>query len=203
MLLNDADPSTHIPYLLTAEHCIAEQTRASSIETVWFHRADDCGGPSRAIQTVSGGADLLYAAKSTDTSLLRLRQPPPAGAVFSGWSATLPALGTPVTAIHHPRGARQAIATGRLTEYLNCADVEHCADGADPDAIHYLRVTWSQGFTDPGGSGSGLFLDTGQLVGTLFGGFSDCEQQQRPDDYGRFDLAYREGLWRWLRPRGP
>ena len=197
-LLNDAAPSTYIPFLLTAQHCLSEQTRASSIEAVWFHRADNCGGPSRMLQSVSGGADLLYAAKSTDTSLLRLRQPPPAGAVFSGWSTTLPPLGTAVIAIHYQRGARQAIARGRVTEYLNCADVDHCADDADPDAIHYLRVTWSSGFTDPGGSGSGLFLESGQLVGTLSGGFSDCDHPQGPDDYGRFDLAYRERLRKWI-----
>ena len=106
VLLNDADRETYIPYLLTAQHCIAEQTRASSIETIWFHRANNCGGPSRAIQAVSGGADLLYAAKSTDTSLLRLRQLPPAGAVFSGWSATLPALGT--TSHRDPPSTRRA-----------------------------------------------------------------------------------------------
>jgi hypothetical protein len=115
--------------------------------------------------------------------------------VFSGWSATLPPLGT---AVHHRRDPQQAIALGRVTEYLNCADVDHCADGADAEESHYLRVTWSHGFTDPGGSGSGLFLDTGQLGGTLSGGFSDCENPQGPDDYGKFELAYREGLWRWL-----
>ena len=79
-----------------------------------------------------------------------------------------------------------------MTEYLNCAE------GADPDVIFYLRVTWSHGFTDPGGGGFGLFLESGQLVGTLSGAFSDCENPRGPDDYGRFDLAYREGLWAWL-----
>jgi hypothetical protein len=41
-LLNDADPSTYIPYLLTAHHCIADQVRASSLETYWFLRSSRC-----------------------------------------------------------------------------------------------------------------------------------------------------------------
>jgi hypothetical protein len=38
-LLNDGDPTTHIPYFLTAHHCVPDQVRASSIETYW-HLSD-------------------------------------------------------------------------------------------------------------------------------------------------------------------
>jgi len=200
-LLNDADPLTSIPYVLTAHHCVSDQTRASSIEAYWFHRSRHCGGPAGTARSVTGGADLLYSAKATNTSLLRLRNPPPAGAVFSGWSATLPKPGTPLTGVHHPRGERQAIAFGSLTECQNCAEVVYCGAGPDPEAIHYLRVNWDKGVVDVGSSGSGLFLPTGQLVGTLSGGFGDCEKQQGPDDYGRFDLAYRAALHNWLERR--
>lgn len=66
----------------------------------------------------------------------------------------------------------------------------------------FLRVTWAQGVTAGGGSGSGLFLVTGELVGTLFGGYSGCDNPNgQVDDYGRFDLAYRAALDRWLRAR--
>jgi hypothetical protein len=114
-LLNDADPATRIPYLLTAYHCVADQTRASSLEAYFFHRARSCGGPLEPPQAVSGGADLLDAAAPTDTSFLRLRAPPPAGAMFLGWSAVLPPIGTAVAGIHHPRGAPQQIAFGTVT----------------------------------------------------------------------------------------
>lgn len=191
----------YIPYVLTAHHCVSDQTRASSVEAYWFHRSRHCGSPGGTARSVTGGTDLLYAAKTTDTSLLRLRNPPPAGAVFIGWSATLPKPGTPLTGVHHPRGARQAIAFGSLTEYQNCADVVYCGEEADPEAIHYLRVNWDKGVVDVGSSGSGIFLPTGQLVGTLSGGFGDCERQEGPDDYGRFDLAYRAALHNWLERR--
>lgn len=54
--------------------------------------------------------------------------------------------------------------------------------------------------TAGGGSGSGLFLVSGELVGTLFGGYSGCDNPDVQEDYyGRFDLAYRDALYRWLR----
>jgi lysyl endopeptidase len=82
-LLADADPSTSVPYLLTAHHCIPDQATASSLETYWFPCAQDGA-------TVSGGADLLYASKTTDTSFVQLRRPPPPGAAFADWSPILP-----------------------------------------------------------------------------------------------------------------
>ena len=192
-LLNDSDPTTRIPYVLTAHHCVSDQTRASSIEAVWFHRSRRCGGPGEAVRSVPGGADLLYAARTTDTSLLRLRRPPPAGAVFSGWSTARPELGAAVIGVFHPRAGRQAVAFGRLASYEHCEEAHYCGEDADPEGLHYLRVEWDRGVTEPGASGSGLFLPTGELIGTLSGGFGDCE---RPAGPGRL-WALRPSL-----PRG-
>jgi hypothetical protein len=197
-LLNDMDPTTHIPYALTAHHCVADQIRASSIEAVWFHRAHSCGGPGETARSVPGGADLLYAAKTTDTSLLRLRRPPPAGAVFSGWTTAGPELGAAVIGVFQPRGGRQAVAFGRLASYEHCEEAHYCGEDADPDGLQYLRVDWERGATEPGTSGSGLFLPSGELIGTLSGGFGNCERPRGPDDYGRFDLPYQGALSRWL-----
>jgi hypothetical protein len=199
-LLNDSDPATHIPYVLTAHHCVGDQTRASSIEAVWFHRAHRCGGPGDAVRSVPGGADLLHAARSTDTSLLRLRRPPPAGAVFSAWTTARPELGAAVIGVFQPRGGRQAVAFGRLASFEHCEEAYYCGEDADPDGLHYLRVDWDRGVTEPGTSGSGLFLPSGALVGILSGGFGNCERPRGPDDYGRFDLAYEAALRRWLSP---
>ncbi len=103
--------------------------------------------------------------------------------------------------MHHPQGQPQRIAVGVLSESLSCLAVEDC--GADPDAMEeqFLRVTWAQGVTAGGSSGSGLFLESGELIGVLYGGYSGCGKPDGPDDYGRFDLAYRAALDRWLRAR--
>ncbi len=60
---------------------------------------------------------------------------------------------------------------------------------------------WSQGLTEGGSSGSGLFLNNGHyLVGQLYGGSSLCGSSSGPDFYGRFDVAYNAALSQWLSP---
>ena len=200
-LLRDADPTTDVPYVVTARHCVPDQGRASSIEAVWFHRGARCGDRTGLpVRAVSGGAELLRADALTDISLLRLRRPVPPGPVFADWSVGVPGLDTVLASVHQQQGLRQAIALGRVTAMVPCAEVPLCeGEGAD-DEGHYLRVRWEQGGTDIGSSGSGLFLPTGALVGVLSGGYGDCEGTPGPDHYGRFDLAYRAGLRRWLGP---
>ena len=198
-LLRDTDPTTEVPYVITAQHCVPNQDRAASVEAVWFHRDSRCGSRiGLPVQSVGGGAELLYSDPLADVSLLRLRRAPPAGAVFADWSLHLPEPGGAVASVHHPRGLRQAIAFGSVTSMVPCAEVPLCEGGGADDAGHYLRVRWEQGRTDVGSSGSGLFLPSGELVGVLSGGFGDCAGTPGPDHYGRFDLAYRAGLSRWL-----
>ena len=48
------------------------------------------------------------------------------------------------------------------------------------------QVTWGEGGTEGGSSGSSLIdADTGKVVGVLTGGFSNCMQPGEPDFYGR------------------
>ncbi|WP_323686545.1 serine protease [Lamprobacter sp.] len=198
-LLADADTATEIPYLLTAHHCVSDQPKASSVETVWEYRARECDGPAEAPLWVRGGADLLAMVTSADSSLLRLRHTPPEGAAFVRWSTALPLEGEPVVSVHHPHGAPQKITEGGLKDYLHCEDAAYCGEDADPDGIHYLSVAWTAGVTDSGSSGSGLFLaSTGELIGVLSGGLSSCENLEGMDDYGWLGLAYREKLNLWL-----
>ncbi|WP_369665626.1 trypsin-like serine peptidase [Thioalkalicoccus limnaeus] len=193
-LLNDTDPQTFIPYVLTAHHCFPDQVVAASIESLWFVRSETCGGDLASYATVSCGADVLYHAKSTDTALLRLRHPPPAGAVFIGWQPTLPAKGTEVFGVHHPAAGRQQRTRAVVSEYMNCEEVDYCGDDYDPDAVHFVCVDRGDGGTAPGSSGSGLYNSAQRLIGTHLGG-SDADGF---DYYGRFDQPYRDGLVRWL-----
>jgi hypothetical protein len=198
-LLRDTDPATNVPHVITARHCVPDQHRAAGIEAVWFHRIARCGNTvDLPAQAVSGGAELLFADALSDISLLRLRHPPPTGAVFADWSVRLPDPGTALASVHHPLGLQQAITFGSVTALVPCAEVPLC-EGDGSDAVgHYLRVSWLRGGTDIGSSGAGLFLPSGALVGVLSGGFGDCLSKPGPDHYGRFDLAYRAGLFRWL-----
>lgn len=193
-LLNDADPQTFIPYVLTAHHCFPDQVRASSIESLWFVRSETCGGALASYATVSGGADVLYLAKSTDTALLRLRHPPPPGAVFSGSAPALPATGDEVFGVHHPAAQRQQRTVAVVSEYMNCEQVDYCGDHYYSDDVHFVRVDRRLGGTSGGSSGSGLYNTAQRLIGQHLGG-SDAGAF---DYYGRFDQPYRDGLVWWL-----
>ena len=217
-LLNDAD-STGTPYFLTADHCIATQTVASTLDTYWFYRSSACnnGLLNPGYQLRTGGAVLLFRRTavsntsssqpvSTDTSFLRLNAAPPAGAVFSGWSAARQSVynGTNYTGLHNPDGDLQKYSIGQITGYSYIDNFDFAYTSPIDSARGMYRVTWSQGITEPGSSGSGLFLDANstnpKIVGQLWGGSSVCTAPTSPDFYGRFDLAFQDSLAQWLSP---
>ncbi len=223
--------ATQQPFFLTAQHCINNQTVASSLQTYWFWRSTACGGTLRAdyFNTTdyyrTGGANLLFTRADltsnarnpigTDTSFLILREAPPAGVLFAGWSTQRQNTTSAVNLIglHHPVGntnsggdlLRQSTGTisgmGRMYGYSGGYPmVEQTNDTTQP----MYQVSWSSGITEGGSSGSALFLNGNtsnpQVVGQLWGGSSSCTTTTYPDFYGRFDLAYQDGLINWLNP---
>ncbi len=217
-LLNNSQ-SDGIPYFLTAYHCISQQTVASSLITNWFFRSSGCNNgqlnPNYVRQT--GGATLLYtrvdvsgasgaSPVGTDTSFMRLNTAPPAGAWFSGWSAARQSIfnGITYTGVHHPDGDLQKYSLGRITAYSYLQSNGRTSSNSTSTDYGMYQVVWSGGTTEGGSSGSGLFLDGNtanpKLVGQLFGGSSSCFALSSPDVYGRFDLAFKEGVANWLSP---
>ena len=195
------------PYFLSAYHCVNNQTVASTVETRWFYRSASCNGSSTSplATTVTGGAALLYASASTDTSFMRLNRAAPSGATFANWTSSLATNGSSITALHHPRGGLQKISFGQVAGYESCTadDSEgyYSCNDASSSTGNYLSVRWSSGITEGGSSGSGIWLKDGSgkpyLVGTLRGGTSSCGYNGT-DTYGRFDLAYQAALSTWL-----
>nr|CAA6822819.1 MAG: Lysyl endopeptidase (EC [uncultured Thiotrichaceae bacterium] len=181
-LISDTVPTSQIPYFLTANHCIESQSEASSTEYYWFFERTSCGGsiPSDVVRQ-TGGADLLATIGSTDTALLRLRSSLPEGAGFSGWT-TRSAENKAVAGIHHPRGDLKKGSLGNTSDFVTVnASNSH------------IQTTWSNGTTEPGSSGSGIwFEENGQhyLVGSLTGGRASCDNLSESDYYGRFDVAF-------------
>ena len=207
-LLNDR-ASSATPYLLTANHCISTQTVASTLQTFWFYRASACGSGTlySGNKTVSGGAALLYTDNSSDATFLRLNNSPPAGVTYSGWSPTLPSVGTSVGDVHHPAGDVQKISLGATTGYATCTRVTGSESfscdytSASDSSTTHVRVGWSSGVTEGGSSGSGLFITSSgskYLVGQLSGGASTCSNPTANDVYGRFDIPYTASLYQWL-----
>lgn len=199
-LLNDR-MSSGTPYFLSAHHCISDQTTASSLYTLWFHKSTSCNStqanPEEAV--ITSGATLLYADASTDTAFMRLNSQPPAGALFAGWSPFGPDLYDGVYGVHHPKGDLQKYSEGNFFGTAACGTTT-CGPSNGSDA-KFLSVRWLRGVTEPGSSGSGLFRRLNgkdYLVGQLSGGGSSCSAPTASDFYGRFDLAFNAGLQKWL-----
>lgn len=205
-LMNDARNSG-TPYFLSANHCISTQASASSLQTRWFFRSASCNASPRVhgdMQRLTGGARLLYATARTDTAFMVLNDAPPAGVRYAGsYFGNADPINAKVLGVHHPRGDLQKYSEGGVQGYAVCApgDARQCAASQVP--AEFLHVRWSRGTTEGGSSGSGLFGTIGStryVIGQLLGGGASCENPEGADLYGRFNLAYHDGIRRWLNP---
>lgn len=201
-LLNDAQ-STQAPHFLSAHHCISTQTVASSLTTDWFYRSSACNSATvnPGAQKVTGGAQLLFADSQTDTSFMRLNSAPPQGVVYAGSYVGSVNATAPVVGIHHPRGDLQKTSTGSVAQFSDCSN-EQCFPETQKDGKFYA-VGWTEGTTEGGSSGSGLFYTIGStryLIGQLYGGSSSCLAPTSRDHYGRFDLSFKLAIKAWLMP---
>lgn len=209
--------SSGTPYMLTANHCISNQTAASSITSYWFYRSSACNSSTvnPGYLTTYGGGTLLFSQSDvtantrnpvgTDTSFLRLNTAPPAGVMYVGWTNNRqPIASSPsLIAIHSPESGYLRQSTGTVSGMAYVNSVGSLFSTSDVSQPMY-RITWSSGITEGGSSGSGIFLDgttsNPKIVGQLWGGSSSCTAPNNPDYYGRFDLAYQNGMINWLNP---
>ena len=199
-LVNDSTTSS-TPYFFTANHCLDNDDTdvgaskaqpaavAATINTYWFFQTSVCGQDTANkvnFVLVAGGAKLLGRGVDFDWTLVRLNNAPPAGATFAAWNASpLSEAGAAAAGIHHPEGDLKKISQG-TTQGFQTFD----------DGSSYIAMQWTQGATEPGSSGSGLFTynpnqNYYELRGALYGGNSACDarQQGATDVYSRLDVA--------------
>ena len=172
------------PYWLTANHCLDSPADASSAEFFWNYQTSTCGGAAPSLFNVpsSVGATLLSTHPISDYTLLLIEGALPNGLYFSGWTSKKVKDGTPVVAIHHPSGDFKRISFGVKSAVGECA--------AGFPGVKTVHIDWTDAPTEPGSSGSGIFLaSTGQLFGQLFGGPSSCSNETF-DCYGDFKTTF-------------
>ena len=186
-LLNDTRDDGYIPYFLTAHHCVSTEPVARSVEARWFYQRASCGSEriDARDETTYGGTDLLAASAAQDSTLLRFRRSLPGGLTYSGWSADPVTHPTRVYGVHHPGGDVKKFSAGRT---LRHEDTATHREG--------IVVAWSEGTTEGGSSGSGLF-DGESLIGVLSGGRGTCTSTI--DIYGSF-RGFFPRIRRWLSP---
>lgn len=194
-LVADTDPGAVTPYFLTANHCVGAQSGtngASSMEFFWLYQTPACGEsppPIADVPRTSGGADLLATAGAdvNDFTLVRLREAPPDGVAYIGWTTEPVSVGADVTCIHHPSGDYKRISFGKTSDAGSPIEQGNPIQPYDT----YHEVLWSLGTTEHGSSGAPLFLAGNQLViGQLWGGYASCGNVDEPDYFGRFDKTF-------------
>ncbi len=187
----------------------------------WNYESTRCGAlgapPDGFLADDQTGAQLRATRADVDVTLVELdRAPDDAWNVFyAGWDAT-GASPAGTIGIHHPSGDVKKITAGpRPATTSNC--IADAPTGAD---THWLTGPYTQGTTEGGSSGSGLFVVAGlarsadrRLIGTLSGGDAACSTTAPTlpnagnDCYGRIAAAWDGAdagsrLRDWLDPAG-
>lgn len=205
-------------YFLSAAHCISTASEAASMVVYWNYQSTHCGvlsaPPGGFFNDDQHGATLRAQRADVDFSLVELTQTPLTAwnVYYAGWdaSAVTPA-GT--IGIHHASADVKKITAGPApTTTSSCI-------GSSTGATHWWTGPYTQGTTEVGSSGSGLFTLAGNnshahlLIGTLSGGDAACSDTTptRPnfgnDCYGRLSVAWNgpdaaSRLRDWLDPSG-
>ena len=180
-MLNDSVTS-FTPYLFTAAHCIEDANNAATVNVYWFFRAVTCNSLAvRPYAMQTDGSMLLARSLDFDWTLLRLYTMPPAGVRYSAWRAEPVPNGALATTLHHPEGDLLMWSQGSMLGYYPF-----------DDGSSFLQMQWSQGTTETGSDGGGLFtfLQSGgyyELRGGLFGGDASCSNRAGTDYYSRLD----------------
>lgn len=175
-LLNSA-ANDFTPYLLTANHCVGSDAAAGTVVAYFFYQTVSCNGSNEAYKSLSTNGDMLVTDGNTDITLMMINRALPAGCTWAGWTSETVPLGTNVTCISHPDGARKKITFGTTITH------------PWGDTTNFFGVSWYSGTIEGGSSGSGLWKDSNQL---LIGVAShsavpiDCSNPDGPSGYGKF-----------------
>ena len=187
------------PYLLTAEHCGVTASASDIGQWIFYfnYQASGCNNP--ASEGNLGNTFLTGATKKaqsndnggdtgSDFMLLELSASIPNNynPYFAGWNAENTAA-TSGASIHHPQGDIKKISTYSTT--LSTTSF----GGVTPNThwgVSWAASTNGHGVTESGSSGSPIFNQNKQIVGTLTGGASFCATPGGQDEYGKMSYHW-------------
>lgn len=209
LMNNTAQDET--PYLLTANHCGITQPKADGLVVYFNYQTSACGGtPDGSPNQTQNGASVKFSHVRSDHTLLQLRTRPPAGyaVYYAGFNASTSAVPQSGAGIHHPQDQNPPLDEKRISLFDTAAVKQQvCLGDGNPDpgclrgvTVDAFRVIWSQGVTEPGSSGSGLWDQNHRVVGVLSGGNSSCANPGGDDYFGRLEVAWAEGINQYLAP---
>ena len=162
-LLADGDPTTDRPYLLTANHCFATDSAATSLTVYFDYHRSECGGAIDPLHTypVTSGGTLLATSPQTDVTMVELNSVP-ANRFYLGWTTKNLQHGTELYRISHPSGRPQHYSASTVDTFAG-----QCSGLLRPNFV-YSRPT--EGGTIGGSSGAPTVTVDGLVIGQLLGG---------------------------------
>ena len=198
VLLNNTE-DTDIPYVLTTNHCIENNSHAENTIFVFQYESPDCDGPDGSVTNSISGSGLKSTSENLDFSLVELNEIPPVtyNPIYAGWSNEFFPPENSVT-IHHPNGDVKKISVDN-----DPAVVTSYSDFDDNAFWNILQ--WDVGTTEAGSSGAPLFDQDHRVIGILSGGDAHCGNSVN-DYFLRFTNAWDdysssgEQLKFWLDP---
>jgi hypothetical protein len=191
-LLNDV-ASDSIPYLLTANHCIANGFDIGNLEAYWNVRSTSCNGAMPALNTLArtDGAKLIVRNELSDFALLQMKAAPPAGSIFLGWQSSAAAVtpGTKLYRLSHP-----LIGDDLSAQMFSRSIVDGSSDFCDElPRTDFIYSTLDRGAVTGGSSGAPVMLDSLQVVGQLYGQCTENDDDCSPLNFtvdGSFATTY-------------
>ena len=186
------------PYFLTANHCIDNQSSASSLEVLFDYKYLSCVSGNVDFLDAISGSTLLVTSETSDVTLLRLSSVP-ANRVFLGWNADSSVVpnGTRLHRISHPfpdavdlpepqTYSRTTVTSGGAT----------CSTRPRTNFVYSNETPGGEGGVYGGSSGSAIMLDNGQIVGQLLGSCgpdpaAGCDRRNNTLD-GAFSVSFNQ-----------
>ena len=205
---------------LTAAHCMSVASEAQSMVVYWNYQSTQCGGlaaPAGGFFADDQHGAMLRATRAdVDFTLVELAGTPEAdwNLYYAGWDAS-GSVPDGTIGIHHPSGDVKKITAGPAPRTADSCIVEVAPS---VHGTHWNTGPYTQGTTEGGSSGSGLFAPASSaggiarhLIGTLSGGTAACSDTSpgQPDDgydcYGKLSVAWNGSspssrLRDWLDP---
>jgi hypothetical protein len=196
------------PYDLTANHCICNNSEATSVVALFNYESPTCTTAAGSLAQTISISTLVASSGTSDFALIQLSSIPPASfsPYYLGWDRTGNTPTGTVTCIHHPTGAVKKISTSTYGLSTILYDLGGCTSG-NKDC--WRLTNWTTGDVEHGSSGAPLLNNSARVIGQVYGdenGTIGCPGTSLNNLFGRFSRSWTGGgthatqLSFWLDP---